>query len=270
MLDILVAVIAGAFTLCAAIIQGTFTYHSNKKSNGKLGSHDNKKSNDGAMKQLASLKEEAENLTQEGKRIRTEQHQVVNSYRSHVTALMLLSLFYGVASIYLQLSYTDEVKMTILFFLAFAVAFRTALTKIKKISQSTGDLRKRLKNLQDRVTAFQNRKPHKGGKKLPLWQIEGLGEAMAKATELFKSKDEQANESSVLLPLAACAVARGRCIPGLSLSQLVQLLVFIWLLASTHPTLLLSTILQGCLLMLIHSRKDWDQGRCPEEVNHEL
>ncbi|XP_052187202.1 uncharacterized protein LOC127797981 isoform X2 [Diospyros lotus] len=242
MLDLLVALIPGVCALVAAVIQGKLTPGGNKEINGN------------AEKQLASLEEEAKNLTQEGKRIRTEQYEVVNSYRSQVTALMRLSLFYGVASIYLQLSYTDEVKMTILFFFAFAVAFRTALTKLEKISQSTGDLRKRLKPLQKQVTTFKTNRG-KPGNRLD-GQIKQLEEDIAKAMELSKSNDKQANESSVLLPLAACAVACGRCIPGLS--ELVQLLVLLCSLASTHPTLLLSTILQGCLLMLNHSGKDWD------------
>ncbi|XP_052187183.1 uncharacterized protein LOC127797976 [Diospyros lotus] len=223
---------------------GILTNCNNKKSNGHP-----KKSNDEANQKLASLKEAAKNLTQKGKKIRRKQHEVVNSYRSQVTALMLLSLFYGVASIYLQLSYTDEVKMTILFFFAFGVALRTALTKLEKISQLTGDLRTGRKDLQERVKAF------KGlfGKRSDQIdrQIAGLEKAMAEAMELSKSIYKQANSFDLFpLPLAACAVACGRCIPGLSLLQFVQLLmgsVFLWWLASTHPTLLLSTILQGCL-----------------------
>ncbi|XP_052187191.1 uncharacterized protein LOC127797978 isoform X3 [Diospyros lotus] len=265
MLDLLVVVIAGAFTLCAAVIQGTLASRRKKKSDGNLGSHDNKKSNGteangkhtgNAEKKLASLKETAKNLRQEGERIRTEQHEVVNSYRSQVTALMLLSLFYGVASIYLQLSYTDEVKMTILSFLNFGVAFRMSLTKLQKISKSTGGLRRRLKELQRQVKDFKELFTELSRQMRR--QIAGLEKDIAEAMELSKSKDNQADESSVLLPLAACAVACARCIPGLSLSQLVQLLVLLCSLASTHPTLLLSTILQGCLLMLNHSGKDWD------------
>ena len=128
--------------------------------------------------------------------------------------------------------------MTILFFLAFVVAFRTALTNLEKISQSTGDLRKRLKHLQEQVTAFKT-KLRKQGNRL---EIAGLEKYISEAMELSKSKDKQANESSVLLPLAACAVACGRCIPGLSLPQLVQLIVFIWSLASTHPTVRATSI----------------------------
>ncbi|XP_052187206.1 uncharacterized protein LOC127797984 isoform X1 [Diospyros lotus] len=132
--------------------------------------------------------------------------------------------------------------MTILFFFAFGVAFRTALTKLEKISQSTGDLRRRQKDLQEQVKEFKElfRELSRQMRR----QIAGLEEAIAEAMELSKSKDKQANESSVLLPLAACAVAYGLCFPLLLLSTILQV--------------------QTCLLMLIHhSGKDWDFKALP-------
>ncbi|XP_052187205.1 uncharacterized protein LOC127797983 [Diospyros lotus] len=160
-----------------------------------------------------SLEKKAKELKQQGKGIRRREDEAIDSYGRHVQTLMPL---HGVASIYLQLSYPHDslwvsVMMTILFFFAFGVAFRTALTKLEKISQSTGDLRRRQKDLQEQVKEYKElfRELSRQMRR----EIAGLEEAIAEAMELSKSKDKQANESSVLLPLAACVVAYGLCFP---------------------------------------------------------